>query len=111
MITLHLHQIGPGGRETAHEITGKPGESLMQAAVAAGVDGVAADCGGLLTCATCHVMVREPWRSALPPMADEESTMLDFTAATRTEASRLSCQIVLDESMDGLTVDLPKSQY
>jgi 2Fe-2S ferredoxin len=56
-------------------------------------------------------MVRELWRSALPPMAEDESTMLDFTAAPRTEASRLSCQIVLDESMDGLTVDLPKSQY
>jgi 2Fe-2S ferredoxin len=72
---------------------------------------VAADCGGLLTCATCHVMVREPWRSTLPPMAEDESTMLDFTAASRNEGSRLSCQIVLDESMDGLTVDLPKSQY
>jgi 2Fe-2S ferredoxin len=44
-------------------------------------------------------------------MADEESTMLDFTAAPRNEGSRLSCQIVLDASMDGLTVDLPKSQY
>jgi 2Fe-2S ferredoxin len=44
-------------------------------------------------------------------MAEDESTMLDFTAAPRTEASRQSCQIVLDESRDGLTVDLPKSQY
>ena len=111
MITLHLHQSGPGGRETAHEITGKPGESLMQAAVAAGVDGVAADCGGLLTCATCHVMVREPWRSTLPPMADEESTMLDFTATTRCEGSRLSCQIVLSPALDGMMVEVPKSQY
>lgn len=111
MITLHLHQSGPGGRETAHEITGKPGESLMQAAVAAGVDGVAADCGGLLTCATCHVVVPEPWRSALPPVAAEENTMLDFTATTRCEGSRLSCQIVLSPALDGMMVELPKSQY
>lgn len=111
MITLHLHQSGPGGRETAYEITGKPGESLMQAAVAAGVDGVAADCGGLLTCATCHVVVPEPWRSALPPVAAEENTMLDFTATTRCEGSRLSCQIVLSPALDGMMVELPKSQY
>ena len=111
MITIHFQHTGPGGRVTGHEIAGKPGDSLMQAAVAAGVDGIAADCGGLLTCATCHVVVAEPWRSALPPMAAEESTMLDFTATPRCEGSRLSCQIVLSEALDGMMVDLPKSQY
>lgn len=111
MITIHLQHTGPGGRVTGYKITGKPGESLMQAAVGAGVDGIAADCGGLLTCATCHVMVREPWRSTLPPMADDESTMLDFTAAPRTEGSRLSCQIVLSPALDGMMAELPKSQY
>jgi 2Fe-2S ferredoxin len=83
----------------------------MQAAVGAGVDGIAADCGGLLTCATCHVVVPEPWRSALPPVAAEENTMLDFTATTRCEGSRLSCQIVLSPALDGMMVELPKSQY
>ena len=111
MITIHLQHTGPGGRVTGVEITGKPGESLMQAAVAAGVDGIAADCGGLLTCATCHVVVPEPWRSALPPMAAEESTMLDFTATARCDGSRLSCQIVLSPALDGMMVELPKSQY
>ena len=111
MITLHLQHTGPGGRVTGYEITGKPGESLMQAAVATGVDGIAADCGGLLTCATCHVVVAEPWRSALPPVAAEENTMLDFTATTRCEGSRLSCQIVLSPALDGMMVELPKSQY
>jgi 2Fe-2S ferredoxin len=75
------------------------------------VDGVAADCGGLLTCATCHVVVPEPWRSALPPVAAEENTMLDFTATTRCEGSRLSCQIVLSPALDGMMVELPRSQY
>jgi 2Fe-2S ferredoxin len=111
MITIHFQHTGPGGRVPGVEITGKQGDSLMQAAVAAGVDGIAADCGGLLTCATCHVVVPEPWRSALPPMAAEESTMLDFTATPRCEGSRLSCQIVLSEALDGMMVDLPKSQY
>ena len=111
MITIHLQHTGPGGRVTGYEITGKPGESLMQAAVGAGVDGIAADCSGLLTCATCHVVVAEPWRSALPPLAAEESTMLDFTATPRCEGSRLSCQIVLSPALDGMMVELPKSQY
>ena len=111
MITIHLQHTGPGGRVTGYEITGNPGESLMQAAVAAGVDGIAADGGGLLTCATCHVVVPEPWRSALPPVAAEENTMLDFTATTRCEGSRLSCQIVLSPALDGMMVELPKSQY
>ena len=111
MITIHFQHTGPGGRVTGYEVTGKPGESLMQAAVAAGVDGMAADCGGLLTCATCHVVVEEPWRSKLPPMAAEESTMLDFTATPRFEGSRLSCQIVLSPALDGMVVELPASQY
>ena len=65
MITLHF--IAADGRAT--EAKGKPGKSLMEAAVSAGIDGIAADCGGLLTCATCHVHVREPYASSLPPPA------------------------------------------
>jgi ferredoxin, 2Fe-2S len=89
----------------------RPAGSLMEAAVAANVDGIAADCGGLLTCATCHVYVREPFASALPPPSDDELGMLQFTAAPRRPNSRLSCQIALGEALDGLTVDLPASQY
>ncbi len=83
----------------------------MEAAVAAGVEGIAADCGGMLTCATCHVMVREPFASQLPPPDSEELAMLAFTATPGTPASRLSCQIRLTAALDGLTVELPASQY
>ena len=76
-----------------------------------GVDGIAADCGGMLTCATCHVFVREPWASQLPPPGTEELAMLEFTADLRRPNSRLSCQIQLTEALDGLTVDLPATQY
>jgi 2Fe-2S ferredoxin len=82
----------------------------MQAAVAANMAGIEADCGGLLTCATCHVMVREP-HAVLPSPGCEELGMLDFTAAPRQANSRLSCQIQLTEALDGLTVDLPISQH
>ena len=108
MITIHLH----GPAQGAHrELQAKPGQSLMQAAVAANVAGIEADCGGLMTCATCHVYVREPFASRLPAPSSDELGMLDFTAAERRATSRLSCQIQLDESLDGLAVELPASQH
>jgi len=90
---------------------GKIGQSLMEAAVAAGIDGIAADCGGLLTCATCHVRVGEPFAARLPAADGEELAMLAFTATPASPASRLSCQIILNAGLDGLTVELPASQY
>jgi ferredoxin, 2Fe-2S len=89
----------------------KTGQSLMQAAMSGNVDGIDADCGGLMTCATCHVYVREPYASMLPPPGEDEADMLEFTAAPRQPNSRLSCQIQLTEALDGLTVDLPDTQH
>ncbi len=83
----------------------------MEVAVAAGVSGIAADCGGMLSCATCHVMVAEPFVALLPAADGEERAMLAFTATPATPASRLSCQIILNAELDGLTVELPASQY
>ena len=77
----------------------------------ANIAGIEAGCGGLLTCATCHVMVREPHAALLPPPGSEELGMLDFTASPRQANSRLSCQIQLTDALDGLTVDLPASQH
>ena len=99
------------GQAEATVIQAKPGQSLMKAALAANIEGVAADCGGTLTCATCHVMVREPWLSQIPPKHDDEDGMLDFAACARQPNSRLSCQIMLTEAMDGMEIDLPDSQY
>lgn len=106
-ITFFGAETGPQGRA----VVARVGHSLMKAAVAADIEGVAADCGGTLTCATCHVMVREPWLALLPAMTDDEDGMLDYAAAPRVPASRLSCQIVLDASLDGMQVDLPSTQY
>ena len=107
MIKIHL--VAHDGAETVLEV--KPVGSLMEAAVKHEVDGIAADCGGLLTCATCHVYVREPFAGQLPPPGADELGMLDFAAAPRQPNSRLSCQITLGEALDGLTVDLPPTQY
>ncbi len=107
MIKVHLVPAGGGEPLT---IEAKPGQSLMQAAVAANVHGIEAECGGLLTCATCHVYVREPFAASLAPASGDETGMLEFTASPRQPNSRLSCQIELTPELEGLTVDLPPTQ-
>jgi 2Fe-2S ferredoxin len=108
-MTIQVHLVSADGKETA--LAGKPGQSLMQLAVANNVAGIAADCGGLMTCATCHVYVREPFASRLDLPTQDEDGMLDFAASPRRPNSRLSCQIRLVPALDGLTVDLPPTQY
>ena len=95
----------------ATDIDADTDQSLMQAAVSANARGIEADCGGLLTCGTCHVFVREPHASQLPPPDSDELGMLEFTATPRQANSRLSCQIQLTDTLDGLTVDLPPTQH
>jgi 2Fe-2S ferredoxin len=95
----------------ALRIPGRRGQTLMQAAVAAGVHEIAADCGGLLSCATCHVYVDAPWLERLAAPSTDETAMLELTAAPREPDSRLSCQIMLHVELDGLAVRLPARQY
>jgi 2Fe-2S ferredoxin len=86
------------------------GHSLMEGALANGIAGILADCGGACSCATCHVMVDPGWTAALPPGDAVEEEMLEF-AIDRGPTSRLSCQITVTEALDGLTVTLPASQF
>ena len=109
MVRIFLFESGTDNSSTA--IDARVGQSLMKAAVVASVEGVAADCGGTLTCATCHVMVREPWLSQLPAMTEDEDGMLDFAACARQANSRLSCQIKVTAAMQDMEIDLPASQY
>jgi 2Fe-2S ferredoxin len=92
-------------------VAGTAGRSLMRAAQAAGVAGIAADCGGVLSCATCHVVVAPDWALRLPPPGPDELAMLEMTAAPREATSRLSCQIVLGAELQGLVARLPDTQY
>lgn len=107
--SIEVHLIAPDGAR--HTIKGRVGQSLMRAAVDAGEEGIAADCGGCLNCATCHVIVDPAWVSRLPAASDDEGYMLEMTASPQQPTSRLSCQIVLDEDLDGLVVQLPPTQY
>jgi 2Fe-2S ferredoxin len=111
MPTVHFIHPEKNGQQATQSLVCKPGQSLMQAAVDAGLAGIAADCGGTLTCATCHVWVQPPWAERLPPATPDEVSMLEFTASPRQPGSRLSCQVTLSEELDGLTVALPPSQY
>jgi 2Fe-2S ferredoxin len=106
-ITVHLlESVG-----TRHTLAAPVAQSLMRAAVAADLDGIKADCGGTMTCATCHVYVDESWAARLPPPSPDEDAMLEMTAAPRRPTSRLSCQIALDADLDGLVVTMPDTQY
>ena len=107
MITIHL--VAADGATTTLE--GKPGFSLMETAVHANAKGIEADCGGLLTCGTCHVFVQEPFMARLPAPDPDEFAMLEFTATPRQANSRLSCQINLTQELDGLAVEIPPAQH
>jgi len=86
------------------------GTSVMQAAIANGIDGIVAECGGSMMCATCHVYVDASQLDLLPPTSSIENDMLDATASERRANSRLSCQLVVTAELDGLVVNLPENQ-
>ncbi|GLZ55378.1 2Fe-2S iron-sulfur cluster-binding protein [Actinomycetospora sp. NBRC 106378] len=99
--------VQPDGRPVT--LTVDDGESVMRGAVLNGVDGILAQCGGGASCGTCHVYVADP-APALPPMHAVEDELLYGTAAPRRDTSRLSCQLPVDDRLDGLVVHLPDRQ-
>ncbi len=78
----------------------------MDCAVDNGVPGIAAQCGGGCTCSTCHAVVDERWFALTGEAAGDERDILAFVPE-RQPRSRLTCQIVLHEGMDGLVVHVP----
>lgn len=93
-----------------HEIEATNGGTVMEAATKHNVPGIDADCGGACACATCHVYVDDAWLTKLNPMGSMEESMLDFADGVQPN-SRLSCQIVVNEDLDGLVVTIPESQF
>jgi 2Fe-2S ferredoxin len=100
--------FSPDGTQTT--LNARDGDSAMETAVKNGVMGIVAECGGACACATCHVYVDEPFRVAVGEPGDLEDDMLDGTVAERLPNSRLSCQITMNESLDGLTVHIAPKQ-
>ena len=88
-----------------HEINADANTTAMVAIRDAGVDGLLALCGGLCSCATCHVYVAPECAGMLDDMSDDENELLDGSIR-RTEHSRLSCQILMTQARSGLRVTI-----
>jgi 2Fe-2S ferredoxin len=93
-----------------HKIDVPAGTTIMQGALANMIDGIVGDCGGGLSCATCHCYVDETWFPQVGGPSAAESDMLE-AANDRRPTSRLSCQITVTDALDGLVIHLPESQY
>ncbi len=88
-----------------NEVNAPIGLSVMEIAHRHGVD-IEGACDGSLACSTCHVIVDPDWAGRLDEASEDEEDMLDL-AFGLTETSRLGCQIVMSDELDGLTVELP----
>lgn len=83
------------------------GQTLMEAARANGVPSILGDCGGNMSCATCHVVVDPAWIERTGSAEGFETDMLEVTDAPRQPHSRLSCQIRMTADLDGLVLHIP----
>ena len=91
-------------------VEGDEGASVMEAALANDIGEILADCGGSLSCATCHVYVNEQWLGKLGELSPTEEAMLSLST-DRKDNSRLACQIQVTEQLDGLVVTTPEFQF
>ena len=85
------------------------GLSVMEGAIQNDIPGIDADCGGSMACATCHVYVDEKWFDKIPKAEDAEVDMIDMAFEPK-KNSRLSCQIIVTDELDGLKVTTPEKQ-
>ena len=85
------------------------GLSVMEGAIQNDISGIDADCGGAMACATCHVYVEEKWFNELPKPEEAEVDMIDMAYEPK-KNSRLSCQIIVSDDLDGLVVTTPAKQ-
>lgn len=95
---------------TEHTVDVAVGLTVMEAARDNNVPGIDADCGGACACSTCHVYVDKDWASKVPTIEAMEEDMLDFAFEPKPGLSRLTCQIKVTPSLDGLVVQLPEKQ-
>ena len=85
------------------------GLTVMEGAIQNNIPGIDADCGGSMACATCHVYVEEKWLDKLPKAEEAEVDMIDMAFEPK-KNSRLSCQIIVSDDLDGLKVTTPAKQ-
>ncbi|MGH6707880.1 MAG: 2Fe-2S iron-sulfur cluster-binding protein [Bradyrhizobium sp.] len=100
--------ISHAGKNTVLDIP--KGQSVMHAATSNGIEPIVGECGGSCMCATCHVYLPEDRLALMPPMTPSEDEMLQATAEPRRPNSRLGCQLIVTEEMNGLVVYLPERE-
>ena len=93
----------------SHTVDVKNGLTVMEGAIQNDIPGIDADCGGGMSCATCHVYIKENWFDKMPKKEDGEDDMLDM-AFEPNKFSRLSCQIIVSDELEGLVVNVPAKQ-
>ena len=93
------------GREISADVAA--GVTLKDAAMANDVPHILGDCGGNMSCATCHVIVAENWVAQIGAPEEFEDAVLDATEAPRQNTSRLSCQIIMSAELDGIVLNVP----
>ena len=99
--------IDSSGNKNTIEI--EKGLSVMEGAVQNNIPEIDADCGGGMACATCHVYVKDEWFNKLPKAEDAEQDMIDMAFEPK-KNSRLSCQLIVSDQLDGLVVTTPSKQ-
>jgi len=104
----HVKYINADG--VARDVDLPVGISVMAGAINNDISGIDADCGGALACATCHVYVSPEWADRLPEPQAAETDLLEIVASERKPTSRLSCQLIVSEELDGLEVTIPETQ-
>ena len=99
--------IDSSGNQKTIEVA--KGLSVMEGAIQNNIPGIDADCGGGMACATCHVYVKEEWFNKLPKAEDGEQDMIDMAYEPK-KNSRLSCQLIVSDELDGMVVTTPTKQ-
>ena len=94
---------------TSRTIEVENGLSVMEGAIQKEIPGIDADCGGSMACATCHVYVDDKWLAKIPKAEDAEIDMIDMANEPK-KNSRLSCQLIVSDKLEGLTVTTPEKQ-
>ena len=96
-------------KENSKTIDVENGLSIMEGAIQNDIPGIDADCGGAMACATCHVYVEEEWFDKIPKAEEAEVDMIDMAFEPK-KNSRLSCQLIISDELDGLKVKTPEKQ-
>lgn len=96
----------------SHTVDVAVGENVMRGALYNNIEGIAGECGGACSCATCHVYVDDAWADKVGgPSSEAEAELLEGAADEVTPRSRLSCQMIMTADLDGLVVRMPEHQF